>query len=317
MGVMEQVSGCSPEELRRQKTREFRALLTRLDKIPEFEGVPLSQLVEIARDPGYIPRLGLVFAPMNEYETPDYESVHTEAEIRGFSKWNSGKLADNGSHWKEHSHMEAYYLDEDARKIVDEWDSRRQLKENLDKLRSGSINSNLVRLLTHINAPACRDFALACMRYVPEMDNMAIGRCFPHIGGDGDAGAQFWTYGPYIMEALKWRRLLEGREENEKEDFYRVLLWSRARTKTGDWGYDAIYPGVETLRDVIHKLYLPRDGFHPIHKYIAAVGEHVAKYLYDLPVDDEVIVNKTAVRSIKKRDSLRESPENIDEMPLT
>lgn len=272
----------------------YKEIGKKVDSIPNFS-TSLSEMFSHKGGEGHIPKLGHWFWPLSENGTEDEAAIYDIRSKADYRKWEPRKVIDKDRlEWREKYHSVAYFLDPEARKIIDDWGD--DLNEKFKILREANIDNNLVRLLTHEHAPACRDFAIACMKYVPEMSDGEIHRLFPSIGGDGDAGAQFWTIAPYIMDALKTSRFEKGIKENDEEDFLRVMLWSKRRIKTGEWGNDAIYPGVGHFRDRIIDFYLPRDGFHPIHKFIGKVGEHIASYLEKIPVDKEMIKNKERVR---------------------
>lgn len=206
--------------------------------------------------------------------------------------WEPRKVIDdNRLAWREKYHSVAYFLEKDAKKIIDSWVAEGTFEQNEKKLRRQNIGANIVRLLTHTNAPACKDFALLCMRHIADLDIETVHTVFPTNGGDGDDGAQFWTFGPYILEALKEDRFLNKETNDDYQDFLKVLIWMKSRKRTGNWGYDAVYPGIGDLRREVHNLYLPRDGFHPIHKFVSKVSTHIAKYLANTYVDKKLLEN--------------------------
>lgn len=268
-----------------------------LDLIPIFE-LNLGEIYEVQTGVGHIPKLGHWFWPENEKGFESESKIDNIANSPEFNNWGPRRVIDsNRLEWREKYHAVAYFCDKEAKRVIDGWGEGVDSKFGL--LRNQNIDNNVVRLLTHKHSPACRDFALLCMRYVPDMTEKQIHQLFPTIGGDGDAGAQFWTVAPYILEALKNDRFTKGMEENDREDFFRILMWSKARLKTGSWGYDAIYPGLGELGREIRGLYLPRDGFHPIHKFVGRIGAHVASYLEKISVDEKIVLGDDGIRRFK------------------
>lgn len=272
-----------------------------MDKIVDFE-TSLHEISNIKQNPGHIPKLGHIFLPLNNRGFED-ESLLGKTVLykKDYVDWAPRKIIDSKRlNWRERYHSVAYFQDTDAKAIMDEWMKEGTFEDNENKLRQQNIDANIVRLLTHTNAPACKDFALCCMRFVAESESYTLFRLFPTIGGDGDDGGQFWTIGPYILEALKEERFLSGEAPNDEQDFLKVLTWMKSRKIAGEWGHDAIYPGVGDLRREIHSLYLPRDGFHPIHAFVSKIGKHIARNLENIYVEKNLLIKgETRVRRYK------------------
>ncbi|OGD83023.1 hypothetical protein A2572_01015 [Candidatus Collierbacteria bacterium RIFOXYD1_FULL_40_9] len=273
-----------------------------MDGIQNFE-TSLREIADVINNrPGHIPKLGHIFLPINNNGFPD-ESLLGEMVLnkRDYVTWEPRKIIDEKRlSRRERYHSVAYFQDKEAKAIIDGWASEGTFIENESKLRQQNIDANVVRLLTHTNAPACKDFALSCMRFVAQTDSDILFKTFPTIGGGGDDEAQFWTIGPYILEALKEERFLRQEKPDDEQDFLKVLMWMKSRWKTGEWGYDAVYPGIGDLRREIHNLYLPRDGFHPIHEFVSRIGKSISSHLSEIYVDPKIFTrDNSRVRRLK------------------
>lgn len=194
----------------------------------------------------------------------------------------------------------AFFKEPEAREMMTKWSQDGVLESNYQKISQKGIDGHLVRLLTHDKAPACRDFALAMMKYLPEIDEEVVDNIYCHQITDGDEQAQFWTFGPYIYEALRKSREGLGKKADDREEFWRVLLWLRSRKMVkGETGANAIYPGVGEGRDYFADLYLPRDGQHPMHQLVEKVGKHIASYMEKVQVTEEMVNDRSKLRTVR------------------
>ena len=191
------------------------------------------------------------------WRDPTYESWQPRIQI----KTEQTTKADNTQY------AEIFFNNKNARAIIDDAFESDQLDDLLDKIGQASIECHVARLLTHVNAPACEDLAIAMLNE---------GTFIPH-SVDGKAGMQFWTFTPYIYEALRINGL------SDEGAFKSLLVWSSHRNTTKhDWGQEvnAEYLGIKNLGFIIDEgAYLTYDGFDQSHQLAWEVGKHIAKEL--------------------------------------
>jgi hypothetical protein len=111
------------------------------------------------------------------------------------------------------------------------------------------------RLLTHVNAPACENFAVEVLRH-KEIYKAIPGNI------DGTEAFIFWTYAPYVMEQLgqKGQTL-----ELSFADTMNNWLKKRKRVKDGE----AMYPGIEHMYEKTNRYhYLGKDGTGVTHAFV-------------------------------------------------
>ena len=118
------------------------------------------------------------------------------------------------------------------------------------------------RLLSHSNAPACHEFAIQVLIHYGQLANNPDWNKLTQIPSsvDGNESSQFWTYGPYVWNAL--------REKGKNFEFF-IQNWSLKRIPIKDTG-NALYPGIEGLNyfadRAIPRHYLGKDGKGQSHK---------------------------------------------------
>ncbi|HSV94564.1 MAG TPA: hypothetical protein VLH94_01100 [Spirochaetia bacterium] len=264
-----------------------------VDALPEYDFSGVNYF-ELKQNRGAIPLMSNWFWPRKEDGSSDGNAVNDLKSSTEYRKWEPGKLILERATWKEREHALPYFLDAEAKAMLDEWQEKGEIRNRYDRLHLMGISANIVRLLTHEHAPACHDFALATMEYVSEIDKDDIDRIFPRLE-DGNEMAQFWTIAPYIYDSLRTDRVEKGQAENNREDYYRVLLWLSMRIKSRGFGANAKYPGISKYEEQVSApdLYLPRDGYHPVHQYVEKIGKHIATYLEKIPVNEESIRKAT------------------------
>lgn len=268
-----------------------------VDTIPEFK-IPWEDLNKCREGKGLIPSMSNWFYPRNEKGMLDQYKIYAVTDSADYKSWEPGKYIEEIASWKEKYHAVPYFLDPDAKKIIDEWQEKGEFQRNFDRVHYMAVSANVVRLLTHENAPACRDFALATLKYAPNFTDDEERRIFPDLL-DGNGMAQFWTIAPYIYESLRTERLEKGQTLNDKEDYQRILMWSVKREVIGRDGGNAKYPGISEINDcgVSEKdLELSKDGNHFVHKFAEMMGKHLASSLRNIPVSEDLIKNTKVKR---------------------
>jgi hypothetical protein len=268
-----------------------------VDGIPEFKFSD-EELSRCRDNKGLVPKLSNWFEPKNEKGMMDEQRIYGIESSEEYKKWGLGKYIKEEATWKERLHAIPYFLDPDARAMLTEWKENGQFEEKFGRLHEMGVSANVVRLLTHENAPACRDFALATIKFIPEFSSKELFNIMPRME-DGNDMAQFWTIAPYIYEGLRTDRLETGQMVNDREDYFRVLMWLVRRVKTGHFASNARYPGVAEIDSGYVEascLYLARDGNHPVHKYVEKIGKHLAMYLEKIPVNEGLVKNAKIVR---------------------
>ncbi len=269
------------------------------DQIPNFE-FSTVEIYENSQDRGWIPAMWMWFEPLNDkgYASAGLEAYHIKRQT-GFKEWGLGKRVEMiFDYWKENDYDAAFFVNPESRKLLSNWNEEGKLEENLEKLETRGIGAHLVRLLTHEQAPACSDFALVMMKLLSRIETEKVKNIYFNQIGDGDEQAQFWTFAPYIFEALRRNRVIEGKPNDDTDDLLKIMMWLRSRKRDGEWGSDAVFAGIGELRRLMDKLLLPRNGFHPVHKYVERVGEHIASYLEKITVDENVVWAEGEIRRV-------------------
>lgn len=269
-----------------------------VENVPEFK-IPWEDLNKCREGKGLIPKMSEWFYPRSEKNRMmDSWKIYEVTNSADYKNWEPGKYIEGIAGWKEKYHAVPYFQDPDAKKMLDEWQEKGEFQKNFDRVHYMAVSKNVVRLLTHENAPACRDFGLATIKYAPDFTTDEIGRIFPDLL-DGNGMAQFWTIAPYIYESLRTERLEKGSTLNDKEDYYRILMWSVNRIVDGQFGGNAKYPGLSEIYDCgisEEDLYLSKDGNHPVHKFVERIGKHLASSLSNIPVSEDLIRNTKVKR---------------------
>lgn len=269
-----------------------------IDSIPEYT-FNMDLLLTLREKRGSIPAMFNWFLPLNNKGYENISFPYGVRNTKGYKDWGIGpdilSLADG---WKEKDYDVAYFSNPESRKILSEWNRQGVLEENYLKIARRGIDGHLVRLLTHENAPACSDFAIAVMKYLPQIDDQELRSVYISQITDGNEQAQFWTFAPYIYEALRQSRLEKGQELKDEEDFLRVLCWLKSRKRTDTSNAD--YPALKEFKYHIYDLYLPRNGEHQIHKIAESVGKYIASYLGKTKVSEKLVFAESGVRKSEK-----------------
>lgn len=129
------------------------------------------------------------------------------------------------------------------------------LKEWQQTLGMPAFLPHVSRLLTHINAPACENFAVEVLRH-KEFHKAIPGNI------DGTEPFIFWTYAPYVMEQL-------GQKGKPLDLSFTDMMngWCKKRKHVKDGV--AMYPGIEHMYDNISRYhYLGKDGKDFTHAFV-------------------------------------------------
>ena len=130
--------------------------------------------------------------------------------------------------------------------------------------------AHVARLLTHINAPECTAFAISFIQNQNKYIGMRLAAKPPETAipasTDGNNAFQFWTYGPYVLQALI--------ERGENFDTF-MTQWVMKRTRGTDaYLNNALYPGIEGL----YADDTPRN-YHYLTKHSASLSHGFADFI--------------------------------------
>lgn len=145
-----------------------------------------------------------------------------------------------------------------------------ELRESIaQEIKTSRLPSNgkniehIARLLTHSNAPECINFAREIIKHYRQYENLTLTRqsgvpkesAIP-TSSDGNNAFQFWTYGPYVLQAI----IENGGDFNT----FMVEWVMKRKLIPGSRLNDAFYPGIEGLyvddRIMLNYHYLAKDG---------------------------------------------------------
>lgn len=259
-----------------------------------FKGMPDCPFTRDELDSAYMEPKGAIPA-LSEWFYPKKNGIRDVVAIAkiasefGYRDWNPKEIIRKYRTWKDEDSFGdlPFCFVSDAKAIVDSWYKDNLLDENWRKISANANHRHLARLLTHENAPACKNFALIYMKEILKWDRQQIMDLTPKLR-DGSENGTFWTFAPYILEGLRMQRKEMGMEYDDEQDFLKILWWAKMRKSIGN--DNAEYLGITSLSRSMNDLHLPKDGNHPIHKLVAKAGRHIASYLKDIPVTREILL---------------------------
>ena len=130
----------------------------------------------------------------------------------------------------------------------------------IEKNDSMKVMPHVARLLSHTNAPECEEFAMEILKHPEAFTAIPESK-------DGTGSFIFWTYGPYLLNAMKNRGM-------SFDDF--MDKWTNKR-KSGQYRGNAKYPGIEEMyEDSYSRMhFLTKDGKDPSHVFAEYIAEKV------------------------------------------